>query len=237
MTTEAVSGELAPPPTHASTVWEGEGEVTLHGHWREIVGTITDGLQQRGVQDNPARLIAWRAVRNGMSATAALDVFDAHVLDAERAGAKSPVGVAVSRMLQTSRITPAPAWALTEVARRNRQRAWEERQTQLEVTVEQKDANGVEGNRGAVIVPEVEIPDATATLWQQVLGDIKLQVTRATFTQRFQGTWLEQEGDIYIVRSRDAATVAWLEHRLHRMISNALQRWGGVDIAPRFACG
>lgn len=235
MTTQALAEQLAPPPTHIPTVVEGEGE-ELKTQWREIVEIVTDGLQQRSVQDNPARLIAWRAVRTGMGVAATLDLFDAHLLDAQRASAKSPVGVAVSRMVQNRQILPAPAWALSEVARRNRERAWEERQAQLAVSGDAQVASGVEGSVAAGLTPAVRDSDTTTTLWEQVLADIKLQVTRVTFDQRFKGTWLEQRGDAYLVYARDASTVEWLQHRLYRMISDALTRWGGTDIQPQFAC-
>jgi hypothetical protein len=70
-----------------------------------------------------------------------------------------------------------------------------------------------------------------------VLGDIKLQVTRATFDQCFRGTWLEERDGIYVVCAGDPHRVEWLAHRLKGLITETLTRWGGGATEPRFACG
>jgi hypothetical protein len=67
------------------------------------------------VQAGPARLIARRAVRADWDSARTLAVFDAHALDAKRAGVKSPVAVAVARMVKNEQISPPPPEALARV--------------------------------------------------------------------------------------------------------------------------
>jgi hypothetical protein len=220
----ATSLALIPLPTS-----EGGGVKDMAG--QEVISEIFKGLQERGVQDDPARLIARRAVRVELGAPETLEMFDAHLLDAERANAISPVGVAVARMVKNSQITPAPAWALARVRQRNQERVW---QAQQEQTKAEKPA----GSDEAIDITQGEAGAAPLSslnsLWQQVLNDIKLQVTRATFEQRFQHTWLEQGDNGYIVRAQDAHTLEWLAHRLNHMVTNTLRRYVGMEIGVGF---
>lgn len=208
-----------PLPTPIAAL-SGGGEVK--SSLREIAATIYNNLQKRGVQSDPARLIARRAVQSGWGVVRTLEVFDAHGLDAERAGARSAVGVAVSRMLDGVQITPAPEWAVSRVRRLNQEQAWAERCEAVGVVGESGDSD-LTPKGGEPLVEQSPLK----TLWERVLGDIKLQVTRATFEQRFRNTWLEQRDNTYIVCARDPHTVEWLSHRLDRMITTTLQRWGG----------
>jgi hypothetical protein len=209
----------------------GEGGEGYRSERQKIAFAIVTGLQKRGVRQDPARLIARRAVHAGWGVDMTFETFDAHELDAAQTGARSPLGVAVSRMLDGTRSTPAPAWALARVRRRQQEQAWAERCDGVDALKQTDASDLVEGERQRVE------PSPLNTLWDRVLGDIKLQVTRATFEQRFRHTWLEQCGDAYVVCARDPHTVEWLQHRLNRMITQTLQRWGGSGIQPHFACG
>jgi hypothetical protein len=161
---------------------------------------------------------------------------DAHLLDAKRAEVRSPVGVVVSRMLNGTHMTPAPAWARAQVRRNHQDRAWAARHVAdaAETGMDLDNAGADEGTAVEVAVGE---PLPAQALWQRVLGDIKMQVTRAPYEQRFKDTWLELRGAAYVVCARDPHTVEWLAHRLSPLVTQTLQRWGGGTIQPQFACG
>lgn len=224
---------LTPLPTPKMQVGEGGAQNQL----RAIAKNIFAELQQRGVQTDPARLIALRAARSGWTVEKTLEVFEAHLLDAERAGARSPIGVAVSRMLDGDAITPAPQWAIAEILRRKQEQEWQERRERdlaariMQVENEESNAEGV-----AVRDDPLNEISPLKSLWDCVLHDIKSQVTRATFEQRFRDTWLEKRGTTYVVCASDPNTVEWLAHRLSRLVAEGLQRWGGAAIQPQFAC-
>lgn len=222
------------PTTPAPIAGEG-GEVHQSGR-QKIVFAIFTGLQERGVQQDPARLIARRAVQAGWGVEQTLDTFDAHKVDATQTGARSPVGVAVSRMLDGGQLMHPPAPALAKVRRHYQERVWvaQHLENATEAGMGTGDSRVLEGTNVADAVGE-QLP--AQALWQQVLGDIKLQVTRATYDQRFKGTWLEQRGTVYVVYARDPHTVEWLAHRLKGLVTQTLQRWGGGTIQPQFACG
>jgi hypothetical protein len=217
-----------PLPTSVALEGEREAEKTKS---QKVVLAIFTGLQERGVQEDPARLIARRAVQFGLGATETLEMFVAHLLDAERAGTTSPVGVAVSRMVKNRQFTPAPRWALAQVRRNQQQRKWEENRENLgEAGAKQMKG----GDYHSEIEEQVDPKLSLRLLWQIVLDDIKLQVTRATFEQHFKGTWLEQNGKGYMVCSHDPSTREWLAHRLNRLVTEALQRSIGAEVSVRF---
>lgn len=226
-----------PLPTPITPVLLGEGGKVYQTKRQKIAFAIFTGLQERGVQRDPARLIARRTVQSGLDVAKTLEIFDAHVLDAERASVRSPVGVAVSRMLDGTQITPAPKCALVQVRRLNQERVWEQQRVKVGIGegIGEEDNGGVDkvGEVGDAVVQQAPIQ----ALWQQVLDDIKLQVTRATYEQHFRDTWLEQQGGAYVVCARNPHTIEWLAHRLKRLVTQTLQRWGGETIQPQFACG
>jgi hypothetical protein len=220
-----------PLPTTPAPI-AGEGGEAYQSKRRQITFAIFKGLQERSVQQDPARLIARRAVQAGWGVERTLEVFDAHVLDAERAGVRSPVGVAVSRMLDSGQITPAPAWAVARVRRLNQEQTRAERCEALDAVERIDDSDHIpEGGE------QLFKKSPLKTLWERVLGDIKLQVTRATFDQRFRNTWLEQLGDQYVVCAKDPHTVEWLTHRLHQMITTTLRRYVGAEVLVGFLEG
>jgi hypothetical protein len=224
----ASKNSLQPPALKITPLPTDEGGGGIGVAAQKVTREIFTGLQERGVQDDPARLIARRAVRVGLGAVETLEMFDAHVLDAERANAASPVGVAVSRMVKNTQITPAPAWALAQVRRRNQEREWMVRQQGSGVgeSVEYAEVVSAMAERGA------EVEDSPAkTLWQKVLGDIKLQVTRATFEQCFNGTWLAKGEQGYVVHAHNPHTLEWLAHRLNHIVTKTLQRYAGVEVS------
>lgn len=211
-----LSGAIPPLPTPSNGVEEGEVSPAS----ASCRSALLSGLRERGVQRQPARLIAQRAASAGWRSAQTLETLDAHVRDADATGARSPLGVAVSRMLDGPQLMPAPAQAVERLRRHRQAQAWK---------AERDAVNGPEGRDDSSVVPDVVDEtleqSSLARLWGQVLGDIKLQVTRATFERRFADTWLEQEGRGYIVRTRDPYTVEWLQHRLNRLVVSTLKQY------------
>ncbi len=71
--------------------------------------------------------------------------------------------------------------------------------------------------------------------WDAALGDIQLQLTRATFDTWMKGTELVgREGECYIISTPSPYAVEWLENRLQRMIKQTLERHIGESVALKF---
>ncbi len=73
-------------------------------------------------------------------------------------------------------------------------------------------------------------------LWKTALGELELQMTRATFD-----TWLRdthcigtENNDTLIVGVKNGYAVEWLEHRLYALIQRTLQRITGEEMQARF---
>ena len=68
-------------------------------------------------------------------------------------------------------------------------------------------------------------------LWQAALGELQLQMTRATFDTWLRGSRvISCEGCTYTVHVRHAYAVAWLQNRLLPLIRRTLQRHAGPDV-------
>ncbi len=60
--------------------------------------------------------------------------------------------------------------------------------------------------------------------WQQVLGELELQMTRATFDTWLRGsTVVGFEAGVLVIGVKNAYAVAWLQNRLYPMITRTLQ--------------
>jgi chromosomal replication initiator protein len=67
-------------------------------------------------------------------------------------------------------------------------------------------------------------------IWQAVLGEIELSLSRANFTTWFKHTFISSlENELVIICVPNAFTKAWLENKYHKEISNALKN---VTSAP-----
>lgn len=196
------------------------------GHAPPVESAILTALQARGVQAASARLIARRARRAGWDVAQTLAVFDAHRLDAKQAGARSPLGVAVTRLVKGEQMRLPPAATLARVQWLHQAHGGEGGQAAGDIR-----ADGLSGEEASAAEPT-----PLKRLWQQVLGDIQVQVTRATFERHFRGTWLEARGGAYVVCSHDPYTPEWLARRLHPLIAATLARWAGGAVQPRFIC-
>ena len=61
-------------------------------------------------------------------------------------------------------------------------------------------------------------------LWQAVLGELELQISKPNFTTWFKNTFiLDQTEDKVIIGVTSSFTKAWLEKKYHHLILKALQ--------------
>lgn len=68
-------------------------------------------------------------------------------------------------------------------------------------------------------------------LWQAVLGEIELNLSRANFTTWFKNTFISSfENDRVIICVPNTFTKAWLEKKYHKEISNAFKNVGSKEI-------
>jgi chromosomal replication initiator protein len=69
------------------------------------------------------------------------------------------------------------------------------------------------------------------TLWQAVLGEIELNLSRANFTTWFKCTFISKiENQQMVVCVPNAFTKSWLENKYNKLILNALQRIASQEI-------
>lgn len=70
--------------------------------------------------------------------------------------------------------------------------------------------------------------------WDAALGDIQLQMTRATFDTWMKDTELvEYEDGLFVISTPSPYAVEWLANRLHRMIKQTLRASGRSErLAP-----
>ena len=88
---------------------------------------------------------------------------------------------------------------------------------------------------------DTSIQAATNTLanaqkaWQATLGELQLQMTRATFDTWLRGSRvIECEGQVLVVHVRHAYAVDWLQNRLLNVIQRTLQRHIGPEASVTF---
>lgn len=71
--------------------------------------------------------------------------------------------------------------------------------------------------------------------WDAALGDIQLQMTRATFDTWMKGTELVGlEDGVFLISTPSPYAVEWLANRLHRIIKQTLERHVGHSVALQF---
>ncbi len=69
-------------------------------------------------------------------------------------------------------------------------------------------------------------------LWQAVLGELELTISKANFTTWFRNTYISsQEENSVIVAVPNTFTKAWLENKYHTIILKALQHIAGHEIS------
>ncbi len=86
-------------------------------------------------------------------------------------------------------------------------------------------------------ITERSLPEAQK-LWQVVLGDLQLQMTRATFDTWLRGSRvISFENGTFVVYVQHAFAVDWLQNRLLRVIERTLRRHAGPEARVTFtAC-
>lgn len=68
-------------------------------------------------------------------------------------------------------------------------------------------------------------------LWQAVLGELELAISKANFTTWFRNTYItERESQSVIVAVPNAFTKAWLENKYHKLIVEALKNIAAEDV-------
>jgi chromosomal replication initiator protein len=81
---------------------------------------------------------------------------------------------------------------------------------------------------------KLSLPDAQK-LWQVVLGELQLQMTRATFDTWLRGSRVVScEGETFVVYVRHTYAVDWLQNRLLPIIKRTLRRHAGADVQVSF---
>jgi chromosomal replication initiator protein len=81
---------------------------------------------------------------------------------------------------------------------------------------------------------KLALPEAQK-LWQVVLGELQLQMTRATFDTWLKGSRVVScQDDTIVVCVRHAYAVDWLENRMLSLISRALRRHTGTAVKVTF---
>lgn len=72
-------------------------------------------------------------------------------------------------------------------------------------------------------------------MWQAVLGEIELNLSRANFTTWFKNTFISScEDDKIVICVPNTFTKAWLENKYHKEISQALQNISNKKIKEIF---
>jgi chromosomal replication initiator protein len=68
-------------------------------------------------------------------------------------------------------------------------------------------------------------------LWQAVLGELELSLSKANFTTWFKNTGVSCiEGEKVLVSVPNTFTKAWLEKKYHHSILKSLQKFVGTQI-------
>jgi len=88
-------------------------------------------------------------------------------------------------------------------------------------------------------LPREQALGAARKQWQAALGELELQMTRATFDTWLRGTdVIDCQGDVFTVHVRHAYAVDWLQNRLLPAIKGTLERHAGPNVRVIFtACG
>ncbi len=79
------------------------------------------------------------------------------------------------------------------------------------------------------------VPTTAHDAWQRILGELQLQMTRATFDAWLKHTRaVELDGDTLVVAVPNAATLDWLTSRLGSAMRQIVASVAGPDVAWRF---
>jgi hypothetical protein len=85
--------------------------------------------------------------------------------------------------------------------------------------------------------PEI-VPAEADQLWAQCLGELQLQMTKATFDTWLRGSRVVKAGDGYLtIAVRHAYAVDWLQDRLFSVIQRTVARHAGSEVEITFVTG
>jgi DnaA N-terminal domain/IclR helix-turn-helix domain len=118
-------------------------------------------------------------------------------------------------------------------------RAAQEQLRQREWIREQEEREGEDPGEENPPEPELESVSAEADqLWARCLGELQLQMTRATFDTWLRGSRVVEAGDDCLtVVVRNAYAMDWLQNRLLPVIQRTVVRHAGGDIQIKFVAG
>jgi len=195
-------------------------------------GELVQALEEIGVE-NPKR---GELARQAIDPTwvYAWDLWTKHL---HRRSLENPVGCVIRKLEQGER---PPAGHLREAEQLLAHKVWEQKQAtcvpvaEAELTAE---SELVETRFGTS--PQSAVSLEVQTLWQAALGDLQLQMTRATFDAWLRGSRVVEgnvEGDapyltIYV---RRVHAVDWLQARLKGVIDRTVRQRAGREVAVSF---
>lgn len=82
---------------------------------------------------------------------------------------------------------------------------------------------------------EGDLPSLPAeTLWRAALGELEMQMPKATFRQWLQGTTADWSGRDLVVHCRNAAAVELLRERLQQLVQRAVEAAAGSPYPVQF---
>lgn len=86
----------------------------------------------------------------------------------------------------------------------------------------------------AVPPPGPSLATRNSSLWKDALAELKMQMTRATFTTWLQGTTAALDGDTLTVHVRNVHAIDWLENRLHDLIQRTVNALAGRPLTIHY---
>ena len=144
-----------------------------------------------------------------------------------RRGLTNPIG---NIILKLESGEPPPQEFLREAEAQTRRREWLREQEEHE----SKDPAEEEPPEPE---PDQALVDARQ-LWATALGELQLQMTRATFDTWLRGSHVVEAGDGSLtVRVRHACAADWLQSRLLPVIQRTVARHTGGDVQITFVAG
>jgi len=138
----------------------------------------------------------------------------------------NPVG---NIILKLESREPPPGEFLREAEAQNRRREW--------LREQEEESEEPEEDKPPEPEPDQALVDAQR-LWAMALGELQLQMTRATFDTWLRGSQVVGAGDgSFTVKVRHAYAVDWLQNRLLPVIQRAVARHTGGDTMITFVAG
>lgn len=84
-------------------------------------------------------------------------------------------------------------------------------------------------------VPQTDDPPAAWPLWPQVLSELEMQMTKATYASWFAGTTAAETADGLVVHLKNEFALDWVQNRLHAIVQRAVDHAAGRPLPVRYA--